>query len=66
MDQHIIVERDPFRGESYCIECFGPRNKQYFYFYNSQGPFCNIRCFADFLGVNYKDLPKVKFEGTVK
>jgi hypothetical protein len=62
----IVCEKDPYKGEAYCIECFGPKNKKYFFFYNSQGPFCCKRCYADFLNVEYESLPNVRWEGVLK
>lgn len=62
----IISERDPFRGEAYCIECFSPRKGNYLYFYNSQGPFCCKQCFADFVGIFIEDLPRLEFRANVR
>lgn len=62
----IILERDPFRGEAYCIECFSPKNGNYLYFYNSQGPFCCKQCFADFIGVLIENLPRLEFRSNVR
>lgn len=66
MSKPIVMERDPFRGETYCVECFSARDKKFFYFYNGFGPFCNKKCFADYVGVDYNKLPSIDFRGTVK
>lgn len=60
-----------FVHEAYCIQCgLGGYVKGVdganFYFYESQGPFCNSKCFADYLGVDVSDLPKVKKAGRLK
>jgi len=66
LTQEIICEKDPYKGESYCIECFGPKTTEFLYFYNSHGPFCCKRCFADYLNVDYDILPNVKKVGVVR
>lgn len=66
LTQEIVCERDPYRDEAYCIECFGPKIGRSLYFYNSYGPFCCLRCFAHFLAVDYGDMPKLRKEGTVQ
>lgn len=64
--QEIVCEKDPYKGEAYCIECFGPKTTEFLYFYNSYGPFCCKRCFADYLNVDYDILPNVKKVGVVR
>lgn len=61
--ESIVCERDPYKGEAYCIECFGPKTSNYLFFYDSQGPFCCKRCYADFLNVNYESMAKISMKG---
>jgi hypothetical protein len=63
-----IRRETDFAHEAYCIECgFGGYVKGNdglsFFFYESQGPFCNTKCFADFLGVEVEVLPPIKMAG---
>lgn len=66
LSKPIISERDPFRGKSYCVECFSPRTKEYFWFYNGYGPFCNKKCFSEYVGVEYEKLPSCDYRGILK
>lgn len=61
--EKIVCERDPYKGEAYCIDCFGPKTSDYLFFYDSQGPFCCKRCYASFLNVNYESLPNISMKG---
>lgn len=56
----VICEPDPFGGETYCIECFRTKKHSRLSFYNSHGPFCSKKCFANFVGVLVQDLPNVE------
>ena len=62
----IVCERDTYKGEAYCIDCFSPRKKEFFYFYNSHGPFCSKKCYANFICVDYELLPKLDFRGSIR
>lgn len=62
----IISERDPIKGEVYCIECFGPKSGAYMYFYNGHGPLCCKQCYADYVGVKFEELPNMEFRANVK
>lgn len=50
----ILCEVDPIK-DSICIECFSSKTKMWFY--NSQGPFCNRKCFCGFYGILLSDCP---------
>lgn len=53
----IICESDPI-ANGICIECFGTKKR--LYFYNSQGPFCDLQCFCNFEGLDMETIPKVR------
>lgn len=67
---YVRAETDIIYGcPVYCIECgtekwLGERVRMYFY--ESQGPFCDRICFADYLGVSEEILPKIKQMGKIK
>lgn len=53
----------------YCIECGTEKylsERVRMFFYESQGPFCDRHCFADFLGVESDILPPIKQLGRLK
>jgi len=66
LTKDILCEKDPYKGEAYCIECFGGKTSEFLFFYNSQGPFCSKLCYANFLNVDYHSLPKLKNNGVLK
>jgi len=58
-------EYDVVEG-SYCIECFSPPGWRYANFFNGHGPFCNKKCFAKYIGIDYGKLPKLNRIGKIK
>jgi hypothetical protein len=61
----IKQEYDVVDG-AYCFECFSSPSGRYLSFFNGHGPFCNKKCFAKYLGIEYRLLPIVDRIGKVK
>jgi hypothetical protein len=61
----IKQEYDVVEG-AYCFECFGSPKGRYLSFFNGLGPFCNKKCFSNYIGVEYRLLPIVDRSGKVK
>lgn len=66
LTKDILCERDPYKGEAYCIECFGEKTSEFLFFYNSHGPFCSKMCYASYLNIDYELMPKLDKKGMLK
>lgn len=60
--KYTLVETDIIKN-TVCIECFIERKTNYFF--DGYGPLCSRKCYAKYLNVEPKSLPKNKNVGRI-